>query len=296
VRVCAPVLRRQSDDVPRLGGNATVRRWHGTGFEVRPGVPAVLESDRDASWSPLVADLQAVPDVEPVVDGTLGGLARATAGFRSQYYGLVDHVREAPERVEVAGPATRFAPLVTVGLIDLGRCAWGERDARFARQRWRRPAIDLVGLRGADPTVARWVDDLQVPKVLVATQTRVGEAAVDEAGSWVPSVPTIAVVAPADRLWAVAAVICSPVATALAVRRTGGTALSARAIKLSARQVLELPCPADPAAWEAGAAHLRDGDLDRFADAMAVAYGLDPDHAVTAWWHGRRAPDPVARR
>ena len=54
--------------------------------------------------------------------------------------------------------------------------------------------------------MAGWVDDLQVPKVLVATQTRVGEAAVDEVGTWVPSVPTIAVVAPAERLWAVAAV------------------------------------------------------------------------------------------
>ncbi len=119
---------------------------------------------------------------------------------------------------------------------------------------------------------------------------------VDEAGTWVPSVPTIAVVAPAERLWSVAAVICSPVATALAVRRTAGTALSARAIKLSARQVLALPCPADAAAWEEGAACLRAGDLDRFAEAMAVAYGLGPDHPVTSWWHARRAPGPVARR
>ena len=62
-------------------------------------------------------------------------------------------------------------------------------------RRWRRPAVDLVGLRAADPAVARWVDDLQVPKVLVATQTRVGEAVVDEVGAWVPSVPMIAVVA-----------------------------------------------------------------------------------------------------
>ena len=253
-------------------------------------MPAVLDTDRDASWSPLVADLHDVPDVEPVVDGTLGDLARATAGFRSQYYGLVDHVREAPDGSTLPGSTTTIAPLVTVGLIDLGRCAWGERDARFARRRWRRPAVDLVGLRAADPTVARWVDDLQVPKVLVATQTRVGEAVVDEVGTWVPSVPTIAVVAPAERLWAVAAVICSPVATALAVRRTAGTALSARADQALGATGAGAAVPgrlggvggrARPAC--------ASGDLDRFAEAMAV--GLRPRTPTTrsrAWWHGRR--------
>ena len=296
VRVCAPLLRRVSAD-GRLDHEAVaVARWHGVGFTSRPAVRSDPRADRDASWSPLVADLHDVPEVDPLVEGTLGDLARATAGFRAQYYGLVGHVREGPPDADAGDLPPGLAPLVTVGLVDVGRCAWGQRDARFGRRRWCRPVVDLVGLRVADPTVARWVDQLQVPKVVVATQTRVGEAAVDERGTWVPSVPSIAVVAPADRLWAVAAVVCSPVASALAVQRTAGTALSARAVKLSAWQVLDLPCPADRRAWDAGADALRAGDLDRFADAMATAYGLGDSHPVTAWWHTRRAPGGRTRR
>ena len=57
VRVCAPVLRRHADDGTRPDDGGAVRRWHGIGFEARPAVPAVLDTDPDASWSPLVADL-----------------------------------------------------------------------------------------------------------------------------------------------------------------------------------------------------------------------------------------------
>ena len=48
-------------------------------------------------------------------------IATATAGFRDQFYGLIPFVRD--------GPAD--APLVTSGLLDPGRSAWGERPARF---------------------------------------------------------------------------------------------------------------------------------------------------------------------
>ena len=53
---------------------------------------------------------------------TLGERARLTANFRDQYYGLVPAVVEDGD-----GP-----PLVTSGLVDPGRCAWGRRDVTFA--------------------------------------------------------------------------------------------------------------------------------------------------------------------
>src|SRR5690606_11062339 len=104
---------------------------------------------------------------------------------------------------------------------------------------------------------ASWAVARRVPKVLVATQTRVVEAVVDEAGGWLPSVPVITVTAPPDRLWHVAAALHAPTASVVAAHRSAGTARSLGAIKLSARQVEGLPAPVDPAAWDEGAHLLR---------------------------------------
>ena len=73
------------------------------------------------------------------------------------------------------------------------------------------------------------------------------EAIIDEeAGAFVPSVPVIAVFADADRLFDVAAVLLSPLTSAWAVTRVAGSAHRVSdAIKLSARQILDVPLPAD---------------------------------------------------
>ena len=49
----------------------------------------------------------------------------------------------------------------------------------FARRRFLRPTVELDRL---SPPMRRWADRLLVPKVLVANQTRVIEAVVDDAG------------------------------------------------------------------------------------------------------------------
>ena len=65
-----------------------------------------------------------------------------------------------------------------------------------------------------------------MPKVLVATQTAVLEAAVDEQGTWIPSVPVVSVVPrTADDLWPVGAVLCSPVTSAWAAATYLGAGL-----------------------------------------------------------------------
>jgi hypothetical protein len=219
-----------------------------------------------------------VPEVDAKTSGRLGDLANAAAGFRDEYYGLVGHVHEAADLPD-------GAPLVTSGLIDLGRCEWGQRSARFAKQRWIAPVVDVDAARSS-PAAARWIDRQRAPKVAVATQTRVIEAAVDIDGRWIVSVPVIAVTADADRLWEIAAALCAPATTAWAARRVAGAALSSDALKLSASAVLDVPLPADPDAWSDGASRLRSGDLAGFGAAMGAAYGVD-DAALLEWWTSR---------
>jgi hypothetical protein len=229
-----------------------------------------------------------VPRVRATASGTLGELAEVVAGFRDEYYGLVDLVREH----EPGGDGV--ARLVTSGLVDWLGCSWGCRPARFAKQTWHAPALDLGEVeRVGAPAVRRWVARAQAPKLVVANQTRVAELAVDTAGIWVPSVPALSVVPrdPAD-LWRLAAAVASPAATAWLLRRAPGTALARDALKVAAPDLLALPLPADDAAWEQAADAARTYSArpsaaarDRFALAAATAYGT-PD-SLTAWWSSR---------
>ncbi|HEX4822612.1 MAG TPA: N-6 DNA methylase, partial [Acidimicrobiales bacterium] len=153
VRVCAPVLVRGS----RRARN--IRRWTGRDFAAAPS--ASVDGD---TWSAALT--RELPRVALDSSRTLGELATATAGFRDQFYGLAPHVVDVED-----GQLPR---LVTCGLLDPGRCAWGEREARFARRRWRHPRVDVDRMEPAP--LRRWVEERLVPKVVLATQTRVLEA------------------------------------------------------------------------------------------------------------------------
>jgi len=246
-------------------------------------------------------DALGVPDPLIRPGGVLAEVVRAAAGFRDEFYGLVGHVVEAPAELDGLEPAddgwpTHVAAVVTCGAIDPGRTSWGRRDIRFAGDRFRRPVLD----RGAvDPAgrAGAWVRATAIPKVVVATQTRVGEAAVDERGTLLPSTPVVAAFASPARLWAVAAVICSPVGSVAALARTAGTGRSAQAVRHTTASVGDLPLPVDPDAWRAGADSLRDGDRDRFVESMAAAYAVGPTDAarLAAWWTPR-APWPTPGR
>lgn len=280
-RVCAPVLR-----VGQSSPGSTIDRWRGSEVMVAPPA-ARLEP---GEWAPLAADLRGTPAVV-LTSAPLTAAGGATAGFRDEYYGLVPHVREA------TGSAHE-RPLVTSGVIEPGDCEWGRRDVRFAKARWRSPVVDLVTLRAGNVGLARWVDERLVPKVVVATQTRVVEVAVDEAGRWVPSTPLIAVPADPDRLWHLAAALSAPPVTAWALRISGGTALAPDALKLSAAQVRQIPAPVDDAAWDYGAAafhaaqhaetaEVRRGHLVVMGRAMVAAYDVGEPDELLAWWTDR---------
>ena len=293
VRVCAPVLVRSdaATEAATAGASASqqVVRW--TGIRVEEAGTAVVAAGV-RSWSPLVSDLLGVPAVEVRGASVIGDIATATAGFRDQFYGLAEHTVEAE-------PGADMVALVTVGMIDPLHNRWGTGAFRFAGNRWTTPCVDLRSLTRASPTLAGWVENLRVPKLLVATQTKVIEVVVDEAGDQVPSTPTIAVVAAPNLLWKLAAALTSPAVTALALGRVAGTGLAAGTIKLSARQVLDLPLPSNEEAWERGARLAEAASVATSADtwrralralgaAMGEAYELDQHGAeLEDWWWDR---------
>jgi N-6 DNA Methylase len=263
VRVCAPILEVTSQG---------------------------RDGDRNA-WSERFADSLGIPTVRAMSAGTVGDLAEVVAGFRDEYYHLIELVREQRPGDEVT------APLVTSGLIDWLGCSWGRRPARFAKRSWQAPTVDLAALGRAGPAARRWVGRTQVPKLVVAGQTRVVEVAVDPEGSWVPSVPVLSVV-PQDAadLWRLAAAVASPAATAWLLRRAPGTALARGALKVAAPDLAALPLPIDADAWERAAVAAQalttgprsPAALDRFLDAVAAAYATPA--SLTAWWRDRAGP------
>ena len=245
VRVCAPVLR-----VGSAAGN---------------------------DWTGPMASVLDIPDV--TLDGSvrLGDRMHAVAGFRDEYYGLVDAVHEGGH-----GPR-----LITSGSIDPFR----RRGAatRFAKRRWSEPRVTVAD---ADDRAARWLASQVGPKLLVATQTRVIEALVDEADELIACVPVI-VLRPDDpaEIWHLAAALHAPAASAWMLRRSAGTALSGDACKPTASLLGQLPLPIDTVRWERAATLARalaagEDRWEEFGTVADAAYGID-DASVRDWWLDR---------
>ncbi|MCU1485993.1 MAG: hypothetical protein JWN67_2739 [Actinomycetia bacterium] len=233
-------------------------------------------------WSSVVADARGVPAVDLGGHGTLGERCDVTAGFRDEYYGLAPFVGEQAHLSETM----HSAPLITSGLIDPLDCRWGRAPARYGRRRWDAPAVDLDGL--ATSPLAGWAERHLVPKVLVATQTRVVEAVADEAGAWLPCTPVLTVVPRDLDLWHALAAVLAPAASAWALREASGAALSGDAVKLSATQLRAVPLPPLGADWDAAAEAVRAGDLLGAGAAMDRAHGTD----VLGWWQARLPSGP----
>jgi hypothetical protein len=137
-----------------------------------------------------------------------------------------------------------------------------------------------------------------VPKVLVATQTRVAEAAPDPAGACLPVTPLISVEpAGARDVWWLTAALLAPPVSARAVAQHLGAGLSAGALRWSASAVLEVGLPVDEGAWRQGAelcralASCAEPDrgplLERLGATMCRAHGLAEHHEVRSWWADR---------
>jgi len=281
VYVCVPTLvvgaTNQRAPVQRYVGRARGR-----------ATPATVSA---GAWASLAA--VDVPDFDVRTGGLLGDAAEVTADFRDEYYGLRGAIVED-------GPGdsqSHLPPLISTGLIDLATCRWGVETCRFSGLLWRAPRVD-VAMFGNESKMAAWARSRLRPKLLLATQTKVLEVAVDEAGRWLPVTPLISIAPRLKRdLWRLGAALASPVLTAAAAKLGGGTGLSIGAIKLSARQVRGLALPAGDLAdagrlfrdASLGAESNRRDTLIKCARATCVAYGLGPRESgqLLEWWSER---------
>ncbi len=319
VQVCAPVLRRHEAAADPPAAAPPAGRWHDLLADAT-GVPAhgldgrgrlgdraaALAGFRDEYYGlaavvreATAAELARHPAAPALADGPTATAPHRAGRLRAGRQaglglGAGGVRRRGPGPAPGAGEAVG-RPLITVGAIDWAGTAWGRRPVRFAKQRWEAPTIDAERLaRDATPAARAWAARTARPKLLVATQTRVVELAVDEGGEWVPSVPVIAVVPhdPED-LWRLAAALLSPAATVWLSRRTPGVALARGALKVSAGDLAALPLPADDRTWDAAADALRayvsamagDGDGDGDGDAGVTA-------TARAGWPRRSTPTP----
>ncbi len=195
-----------------------VRRAYGPDFEELPAMAM------PTTWAGLLTGTSFAAHDGP----TLGDIATFTVDFRDQYYGLVGAVGDQED-----GP-----PLITSGLIEPGRCAWGERPVRFAKQRFAAPRVALDRL---SPALQQWARRRLVPKILIANQTKVIEAVHDVRGEWLPSVPVITCLT--DQPDRTTAVLSSLAANEWVHHHAAGSGLSATSVRLNPRLLASIPLP-----------------------------------------------------
>lgn len=258
VRVCAPVLVRRRDPV---GTGVDAPSSSVVFWEERPA--ARVTFDATGSWAPLLAGAVGTPRVgaaggaAPTEDvARVGDLARCTAGFRDEFYTLASVAYESairePVGVEVDGAGADAYRLVTSGMIDPGTLRWGTGSWKLAGRSFSAPLADPDQLVQGSPRVARWSTARAVPKVLVASQTKVLEAAVDPYGRCVPVTPVVSVeptggCSPA----ALAAMLSAPSNSARLATGAAGTGRSSTALRVGASAVAELVVSVDPEVWSA---------------------------------------------
>jgi hypothetical protein len=286
VQVCAPVLVRGTS-------SGTTILYNRRSFDPAGSSPAPAPAD--VTWSRLLALGKGLPDREFATDGSVRDVATATADFRDQYYGLRGCVID-----DASADDDQFPPLVTSGLVDPAVVLWGERSTRFDKHGFDHPRVDLEKLT---PELRKWAAERLRPKVLLATQTKVLEAVVDDQGRYLPSVPVISISAEdPSLLWKIGVLLTSPPVTLIAAVRHLGAALSSDALKLGAKDVLDLPLPADQNAWEQAAQLFRSASLSceaaerrelltAGAKLMCTAFGLPGDEELLSWWAERLPGD-----
>jgi len=278
VNVCAPLLAKESF-------TDQVQIWQGKDVQKHD-----IQLTREDNWAKAISVVQGIPNVR-LSGPRLDYRAQATAGFRDQYYGLIQHVSEC-SRV-----SPTMVPLITVGMIDPLRNRWGTGQFRFAGKAWNHPMVNLETLAKDNPELHEWVTSRLKPKVLVATQTKILEVLPDPEGILVPSTPTISVECDKEDIWKITAALSTPAVSASSFSITAGSALSSDTIKLSARQINEIPLPEDEESWKSGAyfaerAYKAETEkewkisLTQMADKMGNAY-KETNPSLLEWWTER---------
>lgn len=312
--VRAELLRRtgmSSAWVGDGGFGASVEVWApvlipgATTSEVRVVGASGAESDvgrvasdalRPDSWGALVAAAEGLPALRRSSSGRslgrLGEVARFGAGFRDEYYAMLELAVEAPFSDQPV-PDGHVA-LVSSGLIDPGECRWGRKPMRFGKRTWQAPSVTLADLHAADGRSAAWALRQLVPKVLVASQTRVIEAAPDGEGRAIGLTPVVTAIPDGITLPHLLAVLCSPASTLAVVTAMAGSGLGRTGVRVSTTVLADLELPVHRGPWDEAAALLGGqcslgsgidaSTMTSVVDLMVAASGVDDPGGVLAWY------------
>ncbi len=267
-----------------------VRRFSGGDFVEHEAIAISGEAFGELpTWSSIVAVTMGVPEVGIVSDGVVGDVAAATADFRDEYYGLVGKLVEDAVCEDREGSPG----VLTTGLIDLGVNHWGSKATRIHKRKWEGPRVCASGIVGDErlskwvdarrvekvvvatqtKVVEAFVDfsgDFVVLTPMISVVVKDEDTACRRRSSRGTRLKTVSRGTLGQKrpdcaedgesghpvnmdVWMVGAAIGSPVCSAFAMRFFGGAAMHADALKMSARQVLELPLPGDLGLWEEGA-------------------------------------------
>ena len=295
VYTCVPTL--QADGPRQVKLKKTTR----AGIEPLPSEVVDMDTlSTQETWSQLAAAANGLPDLVLSEASPLSEIAEATADFRDQFYGLDGFLIETsaidPDQLNDEA----FPRIVTTGLIDLAELKWGATTTRILKTKWEAPRVDRQGMEERGE-LGYWLTNRLVPKVLMATQTRIVEVIADAEGELIPSLPLITIMPRnSDDLWRIAAAVASPVTSLWALRMFAGAALHADAIKLSAKQTALIPLPIQEQAWNESAElfqqaqHAEDAEsrvpsLKSYATRIVEAYGLDREsqQEILDWWLAR---------
>lgn len=314
VRVGALTCHRGNDAASRAGIEPNGGRQEQVA--VRVGLPSRVDATLARSaisdgWGPLVAAASHLPSLGDSLETAprLGSRWTVVAPFREEYYAIAASTREVPGAFELfEREGGRFRPVITSGLIDPFVCLWGTRSARIAGRRWTNPCVDMDLLNEANPRVWRWALERAVPKVLVASQTAVIEAAPDPTGAMLPCTPVPSIEGlTTDELPFVLAALLGPVASLWVRTQVAGSGRSVNAVRIGAPLLRQLPLPTDAGPWEEASVVVRSlltgtgatpssGDLERFGVLMCRAYGQS--EGAASWWMetaGSRLPAAIAQ-
>ncbi|HAN06936.1 MAG TPA: hypothetical protein DCP89_00420 [Acidimicrobiaceae bacterium] len=251
--------------------------------------PTEVKRENNGSWGAILANALGVPTIDAAIEKDLQSEATITADFRDAYYWL-------SERVEEEGFQTdrkKIGKLATVGLVDPLTFNHGKKEVRFAKTKYSQPVV--VTENNPPNNFSGWLQRRRVPKILVATQTKVIECVVDAVGDLIPSTPLI-IIQPTNpnKIWHLAAALSSPVGAAWAASEAAGTGLGANTVRLRASQLNFFPLPARTSEWDRAAdlAHsiqTEGGSGKAFRDFGLVinsAYGIEDDDLLE-WWINR---------
>lgn len=235
-----------------------------------------------ADWAAPLAAAAGVPDPGPGAAAAFGSVATFTADFREVFYALAAVLVED-------GPSTAdddaFPPVLTTAHVGPGSLAWGQRPVRIGGRRWIAPRADLSR---APATLRAWAARVRVPKVLLAPQTRVIEAAADPTGRFLPLTPLIrAVPVPGLSPAALAVALLHPATAARLAQTCAGSGRGDGVLRPSAAALRALPLPVPPDTLPALAALAGLPAAALPAALCAPVPGPAPSPALLAWWSAR---------